>query len=377
MKIALFGGSFDPVHNEHIGYIRAAKEALGLNKVIVIPSYRAPHKSFGAVAQAQDRLNMCRLALGEISYAEVSDFEIARKEKSYTYITAEHFAEVHRGSELYFLVGADMLEDFFTWKEPERILSKVTLAACARGGESASQTHERFVQRFNKDYIEIPFAGDHTSSTELRVRLAFGEEAKGLDFRVSEYIRERDLYGYPCIAPALALEKEERRKHSFRVALMATARARSLRISEEKALLAAALHDCGKYVPPDSPLLEGFTLPDDVPAPVVHQYTGAYLAERIFGIGDEEILDAIRYHTSGREDMTPLGKLIFLADMLESGRTFEGVEALRKAFWRDLDECLLLCFEHQNAYLEKNQNKGSAIYSLTKRAYNWLKNQRT
>ena len=75
--------------------------------------------------------------------------------------------------------------------------------------------------------------------------------------------------------------------------------------------------------------------------------------------------------------MTPLGKLIFLADMLESGRTFEGVEALRKAFWRDLDECLLLCFEHQNAYLEKNQNKGSAIYSLTKRAYNWLKNQRT
>lgn len=374
MKIALFGGSFDPVHNEHIGYIKAAKEALSLDKVILIPSYHAPHKEFGAVASGSDRLNMCRLAVNNIAYAEASDFELSRSEKSYTYLTAEHFAKLYKGDDLYFLVGADMLEDFFTWKYPERILSSVRLAACSRGGKSVSGMHRRFLARFSKDFTEIPFTGERTSSTELRVRLAFGKETEGLPSRVAEYIGEKGLYRYPAIAPALALEKEERIEHSFRVALMAVARARSLRIPESKALLAAALHDCGKYVPLDSPLLKGFVLPDnEVPASVVHQYTGAYLAEHVFGIADEEILDAIRYHTSGRENMTALGKLVFLADMLESGRDFEGIETLRSAFWRDLDECLLLCFEHQNDYLERNKNKGNQIYLLTQRAYRWIK----
>ena len=75
--------------------------------------------------------------------------------------------------------------------------------------------------------------------------------------------------------------------------------------------------------------------------------------------------------------MTPLGKLIFLADMLEEGREFPEVERLRAALKRDLDECLLLCFEHQNAYLEANQSKGCEIYSLTKKAYNWIKSKKS
>ena len=350
---------------------------MSLEKVLVIPSYLAPHKANGAAASGEDRLNMCRIALEGLDFAEACGYEVGRKERSYTYITAEHFKSEYPNDELYFLVGADMLEDFFTWKYPERILAATTLVACGRGVESASQTHERFLARFGKDYIEVPFTGAKVSSTEIRVRLAFGKECDELAPRVSEYIKKRGLYTYPAIAPALALEKEERVEHSYRVALMAVSRARSLHIEEEKALLAAALHDCGKYVPLSSPLLKGFVPPDDVPAPVLHQYTGAYLAEHSFGVQDEEILDAIRFHTSGREDMTPLGKLIFLADMLESGRTFDGVEALREAFWRDLDECLLLSFEHQNAYLKANQNKGKEIYSLTKRAYEWLKRENT
>lgn len=377
MRIALFGGSFDPVHKEHIEYIKAAKAALSLDKVVVIPSYLAPHKDTGAAVSGEDRLNFCRIATLNLPYVEVSDFEVSRKEKSYTYITAEHFAKVYEGAELYFLVGADMLEDFFTWKNPERILACTTLAACGRGSDSATETHARFIARFGRDYEEIPFTGAEVSSTEIRVRLAFGKATDSLDPRVGKYIEERGLYRHGAIKPALALEKEERVEHSFRVALLAAARARSLHIREDKVILAAALHDCGKYVSLSSPLLNGFTSPEDVPAPVMHQYTGAYLAEHEFGIKDEEILDAIRFHTSGREDMAPLGKLIFLADMLESGRSFEGVEELRKAFWRDLDECLLRCFEHQNAYLERNQSKGCRIYSLTKRAYKWLKDRQS
>ena len=377
MKIGLFGGSFDPVHNEHIEYIKAAKEALSLDRVLVIPSYVAPHKESGAAASGEDRLNMCRIALQNLAYAEVCDYELSRKEKSYTYITAEHFAREYRGDELYFLVGADMLEDFFTWKYPERILGAARLVACGRGRGSASGLHEAFQERFLADYIEIPFTGEEVSSTEIRVRLAFGKECKCLDPRVAQYAKERGIYHYPEIAPALALEKEERREHSFRVALMAVARARSLHVPESQAMLAAALQDCGKYVPLDSPLLEGFVPPENVPAPVMHQYTGAYLAEHRFGIQDEEILDAIRFHTSGKEDMSPLGKLIYLADMLESGRDYNGVEELRKVFWRDIDKCLRLCLERQIAYLEGKESDRNSVYFLTKQAYKWIKEQRT
>lgn len=151
--------------------------------------------------------------------------------------------------------------------------------------------------------FSLGFSGEAVSSTGIRVSLAFGKDPEALDERVLAFIRERGLYTHPAIAPALALEKPERREHSFRVAQMACARARSLRIPEEKALLAAALHDCAKYVPLSSPLLEGFPCPENVPPPVLHQYTGAYLAEQHFGIRDREVLDAIRYHTSGRAGM--------------------------------------------------------------------------
>ena len=97
-----------------------------------------------------------------------------------------------------------------------------------------------------------------------------------------------------------------------------------------------------------------------------HDFTGAYLAEYRFGVTDGEVLDAIRFHTSGRENMSPLGKLIFLADMLESERKFEGVELLRGAFMEDLDKCFLLALEHQIAYLRQS---GKNIYPLTERAY--------
>ena len=149
---------------------------------------------------------------------------------------------------------------------------------------------------------------------------------------------------------------------------MACKRSKSLGIPLEKALIAAMLHDCGKYVSLSSPLLAGFRCPPGVPEPVLHQYTGAYLAEHSFGVSDAEILDAIRYHTSGREGMGRLEKLVFLSDMLEDGRNYDGVEALRALFWRDLDACLKTAFCEQLAFLRAS---GRPVYPLTERAAEW------
>ena len=372
MKIAIFGGSFDPVHNEHVAAVRAPAESLALDKVFVVPSHLAPHKHGGAYANGAARFEMCRLAFSSLPYVEVDGCELASGGTSYTYLTCRVFAARYPDAERYFLVGADMLGDFFSWKNPDDILSCATLAAFSRGAEGVSALHGAFRARFQKDYIEIPFCGERVSSTDLRVLLAFGKEPPALDKGVYDYIKEHKLYSNCAIAPALALEKSERREHSLRVALMAARRARSLHLAEEKVILACALHDCGKYVPLTSPLLKEFTPPENVPAPVLHQYTGAYLAEKVFGITDSDVLNAIAFHTSGRANMTDLEKLVFLADMLEEGRSFPEVERLRTLFYEDLHACFKAALAHQIAYLEKS---GASVYPLTNEAYEWVKMQ--
>ncbi len=368
MKIALFGGSFDPVHCEHVRLAEAAIAALSLDKVAVMPSYLAPHKRAGAAAGGDVRAEACRIAFRNVRKAEVSEYELSRPQTSYTYLTCRAFAERYPDAERYFLMGADMLEDFFSWRYPEDILKNVTLVVCGRKGYRAD-CERRFRDTFGCGFIRLDFEGGAVSSTEIRTRLAFGERPAALDGAVCDLLLREGCYSHPAILPALALEKEERRAHSLRVALMATARARSAGVNERQALLAAALHDCGKYVPLSSPLLRGFVPPENVPAPVLHQYTGAYLAEHAFGVTDGEVLDAIRYHTSGKAGMTALGMLVFLADLLEPGRSFAGVEGLRELFYTDLRACLSESLRQQTEYLKRSKKP---VYPLTEEAFRWI-----
>lgn len=368
MRMGILGGSFDPVHIEHVRLSKAAIKELSLDRLFVVPSRIAPHKLYGAAASGEDRVSFLRLAFSEVPQAEISRFELEKDETSFSYLTCRHFAEKFPDAERFFLVGADMLEDFFTWREPEEILKNVTLAVCGRNEPLADRWHFKFRARFGCDFIEFHHIGEKVSSTKIRVDLAFEKRPEGMIESVYRVIRERGLYLEPQITEALKLEKPERREHSYRVALMACERAESLKIPFHKALLAAALHDCGKCVPPQSPLLKNFT-PPDVPPPVLHQYVGAYLAKHLFSIHDEDVLNAIRYHTSGRPGMSELEKLIYLSDALEAGRDYEHVERLRELFWRDLDECLVAFLGEQIKYLKES---GKPVYSLTEEANEWI-----
>ena len=373
MRVAIFGGSFDPVHSEHVRLVQAAKEQLGLDKILVMPAGFAPHKN-GAVCSGKERAELLRIAFRRCPYVEVSEYELDAAGKSYSYLTCRWFEKQYPEAERYFLVGADMLENFPAWKNPQDILSRVRLAACGRASSEVDSLHESFISQFGCDFVQFDFIGGEVSSTLVRTELAFGKSPASLDLEVLAYVRVRGLYTHPAILPALALEKEARREHSFRVAKLSTARAKSAGVSEQKALLAAALHDCAKYLPMNSPYLAGFTPPCGVPEPVMHQYAGAYVAEHHFGIDDEEVLDAIRFHASGREDMTTLGKLVYLADLLEEDRDFPHVEELRLLFWQDLDVCLEQSLAHQLDYL-KGENK--PVYPLTEAAYRWIKAKNT
>lgn len=376
MRIGIFGGSFDPVHLEHIHLAEGAVKSLALDLLLVLPAHIPPHKTEKTLASDGDRLEMCRIAFRGCPKIEVSDYEIVQGGIGYTYLTCRHFKNVYPDAELFWLVGTDMLRDFPSWREPEEILRLATLAVCARnekkGWEKEAQTD--FFRRFQRNFAVIGYDGKAVSSTHVRVYAAAGESVENfVGPETAKYIENRVLYEIPGAKKALSLEKPSRKQHSIRVALLAAERAAGLHIAEKAAVTASLFHDCAKNLPADSPYLKDFVLPQRIPASVVHQYAGAYVAEKFFGVKDKDVLNAIRFHTSGRADMSALEKLIFLSDMLESERDFEGVEALRTLFWKDresLDECLSAAFRETLEHLKRN---GKEVYPLTQAAYDFIK----
>ncbi len=381
MRIGLFGGSFDPIHKEHENFVRAAIEGLCLDRVFVLPAYAPPHKPGKVLAPDEHRLALCRLAFSDVPRVTVSDYEIRQGGTSYTYLTCKHFKEEYPDAELFFLVGTDMLRDFPSWREPQSILENATLAVCGRCDEVGwwEKEQARFIEKFGKPFVRVDYNGADVSSTKIRVAAGAGMRlTQFVEEREEEYIYRNHLYEIENAKEALALERESRRAHSVRVAELAAARAVKLKIPEKKAIAAALFHDCGKNLAADSEYLQGFAPPDEwgrVPASVWHQFAGAYVAEHTFGVKDEDILNAVRYHTSGRPGMSPLEQLIFLADMLEEERSYEGVEGLRRLFWQGqgLDECLeQALFETLEFLKEKN----AEIYPLTRQAYEYYKKTR-
>lgn len=375
MKTAIFGGSFNPVHSEHVNIARAAVSALGLERLIILPAARSPFKEGTVYASDGARLDMCRLAFGDIPCAEVSDFEIVRGGASYSYISCEHFKAAYPQDELYFIMGADMLESFTRWKFPERILACADIAVCARENESALEEDvSSFKARFGERIVNFGYVGGKVSSTRVRTLAALGESVREyVPANVAEYIERNSLYdlGTGRVREYLT---ESRYAHTVRVALKAAEMCVRFGIDERKAVTAAALHDCGKYLEKDSPALEGFSLPEGVPVPVpepvMHQFTGAYVAANTFGVEDEDVLNAIRYHTSGRAGMSELEKLIYLSDMLEDGRDFPRADELRAEFMKGLDAGLEAALSHQMKYLA---SVGGDIYPLTAQAFGYIR----
>lgn len=150
--------------------------------------------------------------------------------------------------------------------------------------------------------------------------------------------------------------KESRLQHIYRVAETAVAMARREGADVRKAEIAALLHDCARNLPPEklNSLVEELGLPDRYRDNVnlSHSKVGAAFAGRLFNIDDREILDAISYHTTGRCRMTTLEKIVFLADAIEPGRDYPGVEAIRDAAEESLDRGCLKSLEGTIEFLK-------------------------
>ena len=370
-RIGIFGGTFNPVHVEHVKMARAATEELGLDKIIIVPTFMPPHKNVSP-ASGTDRINMLKIAFKGVEKAEISDFETESKGKSYSYITAEHFRAQDKDAEIFMIIGGDMLNDFKTWKNPDRILASVNIAVILREDYKCDINAEReyFLKTFGKDFTVLKYVGKIVSSTEIRTYLSFGIEPRGVESDVFGYIKEHGVYKADKYQQYILSRLPIKRVlHTANVVVCALKKAKELGLDYEKVRIAATLHDCAKY--DDYTAYEGFVLPEGVPQSVVHAFLGAFVAERVLGVTDTEILDAIRYHTSGKADMSTLSKLIFVADMVEEGRTYDGVEVLRQAYEKDFESCFRLCLKEEVQHL---LGKKKYIYAETLNAYEYYVN---
>ncbi len=386
MKIGIFGGSFDPIHNGHIALIHAMAGVLSLVRVILMPSGMAPHKVKKTTTSDEDRLTMCRLATAGDPLLEVSDFEIRKGGASFTVDTLEALHEQHPDDTLYLLMGADMFVTLTTWKRFEDIVKLAVLCTVPRDETNAAEltAYAETLRAFGArcEVIDAPLY--EVSSTEVRACVKSGASTEEwLPKAVSDYIRKRGLYrDETTVDPdrqyleiLRARLHPDRFEHSLCVAAEAYRLAQRYGSDPDKAYTAGLLHDIMKNTKPQLQLqiLKDFGILLDAveqgSPKLWHARSGAVYVQKMLGVEDEEILTAIRYHTTGRARMSLLEKVLFLADFTSADRSYDDVDVMRRLVDEDMEQAMhyALCYTIRDL-----AKKGSPIHPDTVDLYNEL-----
>ncbi len=189
--VAIFGGTFDPIHNGHLIMAEEALYRLSLSRLVFLPAHRPAHKRARSLAPMEDRIAMLSLAIRGNPRFQVSRLEAERGGVSFTADTLEAMAK-KESAELYFLMGQDSLEEFHTWRDPERIARLARLVVIPRGDHDLPSLGPALRRRVV--FLHPPRIG--VSSTEIRRRLRRDMPVRyWVPDAVLEYIRSHGLYG--------------------------------------------------------------------------------------------------------------------------------------------------------------------------------------
>ena len=198
MRRAVFGGSFDPVHNGHVNLVKQIYDSVPLDEIIIMPARVSPFKQDTVPTSESQRLEMCRLAFEGMDYVTVSDYEISRPEVSYTVNTIRHLREVYPGDELFFIMGSDMLLSFEKWYKYEEILSMCTVIAASReDGEKDMESLKKQAESLEQfGRVMVVSTGVYVmSSTEIREKLKNSSDISCyVPENVVKYILDNRLY---------------------------------------------------------------------------------------------------------------------------------------------------------------------------------------
>ena len=200
-KIALFGGTFDPIHKGHTAVAESAREYVQAEAVLFIPAHRSPHKRISPQAGIADRVEMIRLAIRENEHFHLNECELSRPEPSYTLETVNELKSHYgRDVEMYWLLGADSVNDLPKWYGINELIDECTLCVMFRAGFDRPD-FSAFTDLLGRQRVEklrqnvIPTPLINMNSTEIRSRIAAGlDVSEMLHPEVLGYIRRRNLY---------------------------------------------------------------------------------------------------------------------------------------------------------------------------------------
>ena len=357
LRVGIFGGTFAPIHNGHIASAKAFMEQMKLDYLYVIPTNLPPHKQIDASDEPKHRMRMCELAFADVDGVVVSDLEIIRGGKSYTYDTLSELSRPD--TRLFLMCGTDMVLTFDQWYRFEDIFKLCYPVYVRRENDpiisqrivsKISEYYEKYGVMFRRIITE-PI---EVSSTLIRNKAERGEDISQLvPLRVAEYIKENRLYikteresfsEGELMMLACNVKKnmsEYRFTHTLGVFRAVEPLSRLYmpeRLSELR--VAALLHDITKElsVEEHKALLIKHNVPftdGDIAAEMLlHSKTAELLAKDKYPeYATKRICQALRYHTTGSADMTEFDAIIYIADYIEDGRTNDFCVKLKEYFW--------------------------------------------
>jgi len=204
MRIAILGGTFDPIHNGHLAAAQSVAEAFQVDEVHFVPAFSPPHKQGRGITSPFHRFAMVALATVSFAGFRTSTLEVDAFEKRYTVETLDTMKQMHKGSELLFIVGTDMYQEIETWKNFRRLFELANLVIVNRPGFPFREDIAPFkvLERGQKVALPhdsavfyLPFVEQPISSTEIRDERRRGESVKQwLPPSVLSYIERNKLY---------------------------------------------------------------------------------------------------------------------------------------------------------------------------------------
>ena len=405
MKLAILGGSFNPVHIGHLFLADSVLTGMGYDRVILVPTFQSPFKISADGASADDRFEMLAASITGDPRLTIDDCEIKREGVSYTADTLEDIISRYQPSgKPGLILGDDLVSTFHKWRNPEKIIEMADIILARRlskpaaGADSSAewlpdtdtcsetQTHENMVFPYphltlNNEIIDL-------SSSLVREKISRDENWHFLVPPGARFIiEEKGLYGFSrdksafgmdektnpgimdqilCIENDVrAIQGPSRFLHSRNTALLSWDLCRRFGLDPQKGYLAGIAHDMCKTLS-DEELIQlarsdggSISKLEKNKPGLLHARAAAVRALKKYGVTDRTVLEAIQHHTTGARDMGPLAKVVYIADKIEVTRV--GIDpALRELTGSiDLDVIFSVVLNNTVAYLKSHQKEVS------------------
>ncbi len=339
-RIGIFGGAFDPIHMGHLRVIRDVLNLSKVDEVMLMPNAAPPYRK--PQADLQHVRAMAEIATQGMDNVSLVDQGLVENAEDTVQLVTT-LRKRYKDAQITYIIGADKLAGLLHWRQASKLFSLCDLLVYQRAGYNGQDLILFAIAHGIRAQL-LPGAPIEVYSALVRSRVEKLSDAEGMLIpQVAHYIARHGLYQPPWERMVKQQLTPRRFAHTLGVRDLAVDLALQHGLPMQKASAAALLHDCAKCMKLGQlqAIAREYRLTDDPRVlksnALLHGPVGAVMARAKYGVTDERVLDAIRWHTTGRAKMTGLELCLFVADKAEAGRPdYPGLSEIRELMYTDL-----------------------------------------